>query len=104
MKIKLLFTASSLFLYVCSMGQWAQTLIPNIAVSVSELAISGSSFLVGTNGGDVNISEGDSCCSWSEINTGLSNLSITSVLPVGTDIFVSTAGGGVFRSTDNGAS
>ena len=70
---------------------------------ISAMAFDNNHLVAGTEGGGVFLST-DNGTSWRGVNSGLTDLDITSLALIGTNILAGTKSSGVFRSTDNGAS
>ncbi len=71
--------------------------------TINCFAVVGNNIFAGTEWGGVLLSTngGDT---WSEVNSGLTNLTVRTLCSDGTNIFAGTWGGGVFRSANSGAS
>jgi hypothetical protein len=89
-------------------AQWVQTNDP-FAGSVRALAVSGTNLFAGTyffppttTYGGVFLSTNNGT-SWTEVNTGLTNINVYAFAVSGTNLFAGTSGG-VFLSTNNGTS
>ena len=63
----------------------------------------GSNLFAGTSGHGVFLST-NSGTSWTAVNSGLSNLNLTSLAVSGTKLYAATSGGGIFFSANNGTS
>jgi ligand-binding sensor domain-containing protein len=85
---------------VPSQAQWVQTDGPE-GSNINCFAVSDSNLFTGTGAG-VFLSTNNGT-SWAEVNTGLTNHSVSALAVSGTNLFASTEGG-VFLSTDNGTS
>ena len=94
-------TYSGLFLSTNNGVDWNQINDGIGDATVNSLAIIGNTFFAGV-GANVYVSS-DSGNSWTKSNTGLGSASMTSFTVKSSDIFAGTYGGGLSRSTDNGA-
>ena len=82
---------------------WVQSGLTGIAIKT--ILVSGTNIYVGTSGYGIYLSANNGA-GWNPINTGLSNMYVTSFASIGSNLFAGTLGGtnyGVFLSTDNGA-
>jgi hypothetical protein len=95
------FTGGELFRAIYGLGIWTPIKLP-VANDVRALAFtSQGQCFIGTNGGGIFRSNVDG--SWQAVQTGLTNLHITSLaINSAGQIFAGTRGGGVFVSTDEG--
>ena len=69
---------------------------------IAALAVNAAGLFAGVSGDGV-LRSTDGGGNWVAVNTGLTSVSVQSLLASGTDLFVGTYDQGVFRSTDNGA-
>ncbi|HMQ70578.1 MAG TPA: hypothetical protein PKA90_16485, partial [Ignavibacteria bacterium] len=77
------------------------TVFDNPTVSFNNIINNGSYLFVSTDFHGI-IRSSNNGISWEYANSGLTNLSVSSVKSSGSNLFASTMGGGVFISTDNG--
>ncbi|MCX8106095.1 MAG: T9SS type A sorting domain-containing protein [Ignavibacterium album] len=80
-------------------AQWVNTNGPG-AGNVRAIISNGTNLFAGTEGGGVYLST-DNGTNWTTVNSGLTNLNVTSFAVSGNNIFAGTFGG-VFLSTNNG--
>ena len=73
-------------------GQWLPVGPPGSVTSPARLK---TTIFAGTNGGGISVSSDDGL-SWHTANTGLTNLGVTALTLLGTRLYASTGGGGVF--------
>lgn len=100
-----LFIASFLAITPSARCQWVQT--PGITtVQIHSFALSGTNLFAGNgswpSASGVYLSTNDGA-SWAGVNNGLTNLEVHALISSGANLLAGTAGG-VFRSSDNGAS
>jgi photosystem II stability/assembly factor-like uncharacterized protein len=69
---------------------------------ITAFAVIGSNLFAATQGGGIFRSTNNGG-QWTEVNTGLTNRDVTSLVAQNGVLYASTAGDGVFRSVDNGA-
>jgi photosystem II stability/assembly factor-like uncharacterized protein len=82
---------------------WAHAVMTGFAsANISTLSAIGTNLFAGTSTG-MYLST-DNGTSWTQVNTGLTNLNVRSAIVSGSNLFVGTNGGGVYLSTDNGTS
>jgi photosystem II stability/assembly factor-like uncharacterized protein len=81
-------------------AQWEKT-NASFGGNINVLEVSGNNLFAGTDKG-VYLSV-DSGNSWTQMNNGLTNTAIYSIVVNGSNIFVGTGGNGVFLSSDNGS-
>lgn len=91
----------SILLSLSLNAQWEKT-NASFGGNINVLEVSGNNIFAGTDEG-VYLSV-DNGSSWTQMNNGLTNTMIYSMVIVGTDVFVGTGGKGVFVSSDNGKS
>ncbi len=96
-------TASIIFILILFntelFSQWSQT--PLINAYVWSFAAKDTEIFAGSGGGGIFLTTNNGT-SWSKVDTGLSNLGISSLIINGENIFAGTYGGGVFLSTNSG--
>ena len=82
--------------------QWQQTNGP-YGGYIRCFGQSGSTLFAGTNDGGIYRSSNNGL-SWEQVNTGLTNKDVRSLIVSGSTLFAGTSGGGVYRSDNNGSS
>jgi photosystem II stability/assembly factor-like uncharacterized protein len=82
-------------------AQWVDIGCPFGGYALS-IAADEPNIFVGTDQGGVYLSP-DNGANWSQVNSGLTNTSITSLVFSGSSLFAGTSYGGIFRSADNGS-
>ncbi|MHB1688060.1 MAG: T9SS type A sorting domain-containing protein [Ignavibacteriaceae bacterium] len=93
--ILLIFTCYNINLY----SQWMQTPLNN--QYVWSFAIIGTNIFAGSGGGGIFLSTNNGT-SWTEVDSGLTNLGVSSLIVNGGNIFAGSYGDGVLLSTNNG--
>ena len=83
-------------------GWWTITKTSLQDTMVYALAVKDTFIFAGTGGGVFRSS--NSGATWTDVNNGLTNLSVAALAVNGAKLFAGTAGGGVFLSTNDGAS
>ncbi|HOT97953.1 MAG TPA: T9SS type A sorting domain-containing protein [bacterium] len=83
-------------------GWWTITKTNMQDTMVFALAVKDSFIFAGTGGGVFRSSNNGA--TWSDVNNGLTNLSVAALAVNGAKLFAGTAGGGVFLTTNDGAS
>ena len=83
------------------LAQWVQTNGP-FAGDVKCFAVSGTNLFAGTYSDGIFLSTNNGT-SWTEVNSGLTNISVYALAVSGTNLFAGTDGDGVFLSTNNGS-
>lgn len=101
-----LLSVSVLFISVFTLNncfaQWVDRSIPNSdECKVYALLLEGENFYAGTNGGGVFLST-DYGVTWTEKNTGLTDLTSRVIIRFNSELFLGTEGSGIFKSADNG--
>lgn len=84
------------------LAQWSATALPATAIANCSAA-SGTYVYAGTFGQGVYRST-NSGSEWTQINTGLTNLTVWSLSIIGDTVFAGTAGGGIFKAPVTGTS
>ncbi|HZY78516.1 MAG TPA: gliding motility-associated C-terminal domain-containing protein [Cyclobacteriaceae bacterium] len=72
-------------------------------LSIECLHVSGSNIYAGTWNSGTPFLSTDNGATWTEIKNGLPNFSVSSITSLGTEVFMSTALGAIYKTNDNGA-
>ncbi len=95
------FLAFSFLVCLTVRAQWVQT-NGYFGGNINVLKVSGNNLFAGTDKGVyLSVDNGNS---WTQVNNGLTNTNIYSMVVNGENVFVGTGGSGVFLSSDNGSS
>jgi PKD repeat protein len=96
-----IFVGTGSGIYVSSNNGISWTL-SNTTIDVMSFAVNGSSIFAGAYGNGVYLSNNNGS-TWAAVNTGLTNLTVVSLLATGKNLFAGTTNG-VFVSSNNGTS